>query len=55
MRLGDPELIEQVARETNTKVGGALYSDSTGPPDQSGGTYIGMVRDNVSLIVEGLQ
>jgi ABC-type Zn uptake system ZnuABC Zn-binding protein ZnuA len=51
----NPELIEQVANETGTRVGGALYSDSTGPLDQSGGTYIGMVRDNVSLIVEGLK
>ncbi|MFP5501728.1 MAG: metal ABC transporter substrate-binding protein, partial [Candidatus Sericytochromatia bacterium] len=49
------KLIEQVARETNTRVGGALYSDSTGPLDSSGGSYIGMVRDNVSLIVEGLR
>ena len=49
------KLIEQVARETGARVGGALYSDSTGPLDSSGGTYIGMVRDNVSLIVEGLR
>lgn len=49
------KLIEQVARETNARVGGALYSDSTGPLDSSGGSYIGMVRDNVSLIVEGLR
>lgn len=51
----NPKLIEQVARETGTRVGGALYSDSTGPLDSPGGSYIGMVRDNVSLIVEGLR
>lgn len=51
----NPKLIEQVARETGTRVGGALYSDSTGPLDSPGGTYVGMVRDNVSLIVEGLR
>lgn len=51
----NPKLIEQVARETSTKVGGALYSDSTGPLDSPGGSYIGMIRDNVSLIVEGLR
>lgn len=51
----NPKLIEQVARETKTRVGGALYSDSTGPVDSSAGSYIGMVRDNVSLIVEGLK
>jgi ABC-type Zn uptake system ZnuABC Zn-binding protein ZnuA len=51
----NPKLIEQVARETGSKVGGALYSDSTGPLDSPGGTYVGMVRDNVSLLVEGLK
>lgn len=51
----NPKLIEQVARETHTRVGGALYSDSTGPRDSNAGSYIGMVRDNVSLIVEGLK
>lgn len=51
----NPKLIEQVARETATRVGGALYSDSTGPLDSAGGTYVGMVRDNVALLVEGLQ
>lgn len=51
----NPKLIEQVARETRTRVGGALYSDSTGPLDSPGGSYVGMVRDNVSLIVEGLR
>ena len=51
----NPKLIEQVARETDTRVGGALYSDSTGPLESAGGTYVGMVRDNVALLVEGLR
>jgi ABC-type Zn uptake system ZnuABC Zn-binding protein ZnuA len=51
----NPKLIEQVARETGTTVGGALYSDSTGALDTPGGSYVGMVRDNASLIVEGLK
>lgn len=51
----NPKLIEQVARETDTRVGGALYSDSTGALDSAGGTYVGMVRDNVALVVEGLR
>jgi len=51
----NPKLIEQVARETGTTVGGALYSDSTGALDTPGGSYVGMVRDNAALIVEGLK
>lgn len=37
-------------------VGGdnALYSDALGPPDSPGGTYVGMVRHNVRVIVEAL-
>ncbi|MEB3283716.1 MAG: zinc ABC transporter substrate-binding protein [Candidatus Sericytochromatia bacterium] len=48
-------LIEQVARETGVRVGGPLYSDSLGVLESSAGTYTGMVRDNVALMVEGLQ
>ena len=37
-------------------VGGenALYSDALGAPDSPGGTYIGMIRHNVSVIVNAL-
>jgi manganese/zinc/iron transport system substrate-binding protein len=37
-------------------VGGeeALYSDALGPPDSPGGTYPGMIRHNVKVIVEAL-
>ncbi|MEB3196656.1 MAG: metal ABC transporter substrate-binding protein [Candidatus Sericytochromatia bacterium] len=48
-------LVEQVARETGARVGGPLYSDACGAFDTSGGSYVGMLRDNVAVIVEGLQ
>ena len=32
----------------------ALYSDALGPPDSPGGTYPGMIRHNVNVIVEAL-
>jgi len=34
---------------------GPLYSDALGEPDAEGGTYIGMVKANVKMIVEGLK
>ncbi len=34
---------------------GPLYSDALGEPDSHGGTYIGMVESNVTIIVEGLK
>jgi zinc/manganese transport system substrate-binding protein len=50
-----PALLQQVARETGAKVGGSLCSDSTGLPEQGSGSYVGMIRDDVAQIVEGLQ
>jgi len=34
---------------------GPLYSDALGEPDSEGGTYIGMVKSNVRVIVNGLK
>ncbi|MEB3330635.1 MAG: metal ABC transporter substrate-binding protein [Candidatus Sericytochromatia bacterium] len=51
----NPRLVEQVARETGARLGGPLYSDSGGLLEGSAGSYVGMVRDNVTRLVEGLQ
>jgi len=56
-----PQTIESVkraveARGFNVRIGGKLYSDSLGrpnDPDQAG-TYVGMVRYNVNTIVSAL-
>jgi manganese/zinc/iron transport system substrate-binding protein len=37
------------------KLNGPLYSDALGEPDSEGGTYIGMIKENVRIIVEGLK
>jgi ABC-type Zn uptake system ZnuABC Zn-binding protein ZnuA len=50
----NPRLIEQVARGANVKVAGPLYSDSVGPTDSPAATYVGMVTENVRMIVEAL-
>ena len=36
-------------------IGGELYSDAMGPADTSDGTYVGMVRHNVDIIVGALK
>lgn len=51
----NPKLIREIARDTGTKIGGALYSDSMGEEDTAGETYIGMMRENILLIVEALK
>lgn len=50
----NPQLIEQISRETGAKIGGTLYSDSLGPQDSPASTYVGMVKENVRMIVEAL-
>ena len=51
----NPKQIREIAEETGVKIGGALYSDSMGPAGSAGDTYIGMLRENVLLIVNALQ
>jgi len=48
-------MVRQVADHTGTKIGGELYSDSLGEPDEDAGTYIGMMRHNTETIVEALR
>ncbi|MBX3356945.1 MAG: zinc ABC transporter substrate-binding protein [Phycisphaeraceae bacterium] len=42
------------ARGHNVKIGGELFSDAMGPSGTPEGTYIGMVRHNVDVIVAAL-
>lgn len=51
----NPKQIREIAKETGVKIGGELYSDSMGPEDSAGETYIGMMRENVILIVNALK
>lgn len=51
----NPKRIREIAKETGVKIGGSLYSDSMGPEDSAGETYIGMMRENVLLIVNALK
>jgi manganese/iron transport system substrate-binding protein len=50
-----PKLIREIAKETGIGIGGELYSDSMGARDTAGETYIGMMRENVLLIVAALR
>lgn len=51
----NPKQIRELARETGVRIGGELYSDSMGPAGSAGETYIGMMRENVLLIMQALQ
>jgi manganese/zinc/iron transport system substrate-binding protein len=43
------------ARGHSVKLGGSLFSDALGDPNSAAGTYLGMIRHNVDLIVEALK
>jgi manganese/iron transport system substrate-binding protein len=51
----NPDLIQQIARDAGVRVGGTLYSDSMGGPGTAGESYMGMMRENVLSIVNGLK
>lgn len=51
----NPKQIREIAKETGVAIGGELYSDSMGPVDSAGETYIGMMRENVIMIVQALR
>ncbi len=51
----NPKQIREIAKETGVQIGGELYSDSMGEEDTAGETYIGMMRENVILIVNALK
>jgi manganese/zinc/iron transport system substrate-binding protein len=48
-------LVRKSATATGARIGGTLFSDSLGEPDSAGGTYIDMMRHNISTIVEALK
>jgi zinc/manganese transport system substrate-binding protein len=52
--IADPRLIQRIAEETGTRIGGTLYSDALSSPDGPAGTYIAMMRNNVSELTRAL-
>jgi zinc/manganese transport system substrate-binding protein len=50
----NPRLVEQIARESGAKVGGRLYSDALSAATGPAGTYIRMMKHNISEIEKAL-
>lgn len=47
----NPKLVNQIARETQAKVGGTLYSDALAPADQPAATYLGLFGWNAGQLI----
>ncbi len=50
----NPKLLREIANEAGVTIGGTLYSDSMGEAGTAGERYIGMMRENVIIIVRAL-
>jgi len=53
--VSDPRLIEQIAKESGTTMGGELYSDALSKPDGPAPTYIDMFKNNVAKIIAAMR
>jgi len=51
--IENPKVIKEITRETGATVGGTLYADGLG--EGATGTYDGMMRHNVTTIVDALK
>ncbi len=47
--------LDEIAKDAGVQIGGTLYSDAMGTAGSAGETYIGMMRENVLTIVNGLR
>jgi zinc/manganese transport system substrate-binding protein len=52
--ITDHRLLDQIARETGAKIGGALYSDALSEADGPAPTYLDMFRHNAGAIAMAL-
>ena len=52
--ITDHRLLDQIASETDAKIGGTLYTDALSPPDGPAGTYLDMFRNNIETLTAAL-
>jgi len=50
----NPQVIQQIAKDNNVKIGGELFADSIGDKDSHGPTYLTMLKHNTDVIVKAL-
>lgn len=53
--MGNPRMMETIARETGIEDGGTLYSDALSAPGGPAPTYVAMFRHNVPALIEAMQ
>lgn len=53
--IANPRLAQQLARETQARLGGTLYSDALAQPGEPAGTYLGMFEWNAQQLAAALR
>jgi zinc/manganese transport system substrate-binding protein len=52
--ITDPRAMERVSKETGAEIGGTVYGDALSKPDGEAGTYIEMIRHDISTLKAGM-
>ena len=52
--ITNSDILEQIARESGAKIGGRIYSDALSDASGPAGTYIAMMKHNISEIEKAL-
>lgn len=53
--ISNPRLMEQIANETHTHIGGTLYSDALSAPGTEADTYLKMMTYNLSSLIRAMK
>ena len=53
--ISDPRLMEQIASETQVKIGGKLYSDALSGPQGEAPSYLAFLEHNLSTLLKALE
>ena len=52
--ITDPRAMQRIGKETGAVIGGTLYGDALSKPDGAAGTYIEMIRHDISTMKTGM-
>jgi zinc/manganese transport system substrate-binding protein len=52
--ITDPRAMERISKETGATIGGTLYGDALSKPDGEAGTYIDMIRHDITTLKAGM-
>jgi zinc/manganese transport system substrate-binding protein len=52
--ITDPKAMERISKETGAVIGGTLFGDALSGPDGEAGTYIALIRHDVTTVKAGM-